>query len=342
MTSVNFADLVNEVAPKLSIPTFTGSETVLECALAYADCGWWLVPIRQGSKHPGSILGDGWPQKSSNQKSQLEIWFKDREDRGIALHTGRSGAIVKDVDEPYKVKPEIGKILRNSKAPFQATRSNAEGRGHYVFALPYGEHFTNSSGSLGTGWGEIRTGNSVIIVQPTKHEKVDVGGCYKWKTSGPVPMLPREISAKLRRRTGFNSDGFGVTCLGDAELENFVASLSGTLAQELLQFRVEQALPKFRQGSRHNALTMFLLVGFEDARAGLYPAIELIETALNVFTRFKPREEWTSKSEFMDLVKWTASVAQLSSDEGLAQTRETGLALVQPGVKAWLKAVSNV
>jgi hypothetical protein len=342
MTSVNYSDLLDDVAPRLFIPSFLGTESVLECAHAYAEAGWYLVPVKKGSKNPGSVLGEGWPQKSSNQKSQLDLWFTDHEDRGIALHTGRSGAIVKDVDNPEELTIPIKKLLRESGAPFQATRTNVDGRGHYVFALPYGEYFTNSNGGLGANWGEIRTGNSVIIVQPSHHEKSDVGGCYKWITIGEVPPLPVEISTKLRKRRILGSDSSGLTRLGDAELETFVAEYCGTLAEELLQFRIEQALPKFREGSRHNALTQFLLTGFADARAGLYPALDLIDAGLEIFTRFKPRVEWTSHSEFLDLVKWTAAASQQSSEEHVDQVRVSGLALVQPGVRAWLRAVSNV
>lgn len=342
MTSVSYSNLINDFSPKLSIPTFSGSESVLECAYAYADCGWWLVPISQGSKNPGSILGEGWPQKSSNTKSQLDIWFLGRSDRGIALHTGRSGALVVDVDKPEVVLQGMKKVLMESGAPFQASRVDTRGRGHYAFALPFGDHYTNSTGALGSTWGEIRTGNSVIIAEPSLHEKAEIGGCYKWITSGEIPILPREISAKLRRKESLDADGASVACLDGAELEAFVASMSGTLACELLQIRVDQALPHFRRGSRHNALTQFLLSGFLDARANLYPAIEMVNAGLKVFMRFKPREEWTSPTEFWDLVEWTASAAQQMSDDRVARTRENGLALVQPGVRAWLKTVSNV
>ena len=342
MTSVNYSDLLDDIAPRLFIPRFLGTESVLECAHAYADAGWYLVPVKKGSKNPGSILGEGWPQKSSNQKNQLDLWFMDREDRGIALHTGRSGAIVKDVDDPEKLTGPMRKLLRDSGAPFQATRTNVEGRGHYVFALPFGEYFTNSNGGLGSSWGEIRTGNSVIIVEPSDHEKSAIGGCYKWTTIGEVPLLPMEISAKLRKRRSIGDEDSGLTLLGEAELETFVSELCGTLAEELLQFRVEQALPMFREGSRHNALTRFLLTGFEDARAGLYPATDLINAGLEIFTRFKPRVEWTSPSEFLDLVKWTAAAANQASGSHIDQVRETGFALIQPGVSAWLRAVSHV
>jgi hypothetical protein len=342
MTTVSYSDLVNNVVPKLSVPTFSGTESVLECGYAYVDCGWWLVPIRRSSKHPGSILGKGWPEKSSNQKSQLDIWFKGQSDRGIALHTGKSGAFVVDVDNPEELTQSMKKVLRETGAPYQSTRTNAVGRGHFVFAVPSGVRYTNSAGSLGTSWGEIRTGNSVIIAEPSVHVKAEEGGRYKWLTGGSVPLLPIEISSKLRTRASFGGDLEGVIALGDSALETFVSSLDEALAGELLRIRVEQALPNFRRGSRHNALILFLLYGFLDARAGLYPAVDMIHAGLEVFTRFKPLEEWTSPSEFWDLVKWTAAAARQMPDERVNQSRETGLALVQPGVKAWLKAVSNV
>lgn len=342
MTSVSYSELMSQVVPRLSIPTFTGKETVLECAYAYVDCGWWLVPIRRGTKNPGSILGKGWPQLSSNKKSQLDLWFKDYSDRGIALHTGPSEAYICDVDDPDKLTDSLRDVLRESRAPYQSTRSNVEGRGHYVFALPKGTKYTNSPGSLGSAWGEIRTGNSVIVVEPTLHEKFNEGARYKWLSGGEVPLLPVEIASRLPKRSNSFARNETSAVLSGSDLELYVTSMNQALAPGLLEIRIDQFLPQFRVGSRHSALSKFMLCGFLDAKAGLYEGLDMVGSALDLFLKFKPRDEWSTPNEFWDLVRWCAAASQNCSEAELEQVRETGMALIQPGIQAWLKAVTNV
>jgi hypothetical protein len=342
MTSLSYEDLLRDLGPRLEIPAFRGDESVLECALAYIECGWWILPIRKGSKNPGSILGDGWPQKSSSDIDQAQSWFGHGSNFGIAVHTGKSGAFVLDVDEYAELKTDMREIIKSSKAPFQSTRSNDPERGHYIFSVPSNKSYSNSPGGLGKNWGEVRTGNSVVVVYPSSHEKAIAGGRYTWVVSGEVPFLPDGISVKIREINRSHSDVASIHTLEDAELETFVRSLNGNLANELLQFRAENAHEKFASGSRHNSLVKFLLEGFIEARAELYAASDFLDIALKAFLRVKPREQWTSSREFLDVARWAAAAACLESEEDLHQVRETGLALLQPGVKAWLKAVSNV
>jgi Bifunctional DNA primase/polymerase, N-terminal len=342
VASLSYADLLKDLGPKLEIPKFEGGESVLECAIAYIECGWWILPIRRGSKNPGSILGEGWPQKSSRDVGQARSWFSQDSNLGIALHTGKSCAFVLDVDDYAELKHELRKILKSSRAPFQSTRSNDPERGHYIFSVPFHKKYSNSPGDLGKKWGEIRTGNSVIVVYPSSHEKASVGGRYTWAVSGEVPLVPDEISEKLREKKSSELSFSAVQTLEAAELESFIQSLNGSLAIELLQIRADNANHNFASGSRHNALVQFLLGGFIEARAGLYAAADLLDVALNLFLRVKPRDEWTSSREFLDVARWAAAAARQEPEEHLNQVRETGLALLQPGVKAWLKAVSNV
>jgi len=341
MTSISYRDLIHSSKRALSIPTFSGAETSLECAYAYQDCGWWIVPIKPGTKNPGSILGVGWQFLSSNQTSQADLWFENHPDRGIALHMGPSGGLAVDVDDPGKISDALGVALRISSSPFQSTRSNHEGRGHYVFSVPFGQSYSNSNGSLGKAWGEVRAGNGVIMVQPSQHPEAANGAHYQWLSSGELPILPFEISSRLNSSRTTNS-GSSVLALNDVELEAFVALLAVAKVPELLPMRVEEYLPKFRRGSRHNALKLFLLFGFRDARAGLFSALAMLDAALKLFLCFKPKEEWSSPNEFWDLVRWTASASKTFSEEQLLEALELGRALASPGVAKWIKAVSNV
>lgn len=154
----------------LSIPVLADGVDVLTAALAYAACGWYVLPVKRKTKHPGSVVGDHWQDKSSRDPQQIAAWFAGT-DYGIALHCGRSGAVVLDVDRPEQIPADWWLYL--GTAPFQSTRPDTPRRGHYVFAMPPGR----SIGCPVFSWGEVRGRNGVIIAEPTVHSG---GGQYRW------------------------------------------------------------------------------------------------------------------------------------------------------------------
>lgn len=159
----------------LYVPEITTDTDMLSAALAYAAAGWYVLPVRQGSKAPGSVVGKRWQDKSSRDPQMITAWLAGTT-HGIALHCGRSGAIVFDVDNPEKL-PEL--LLKHlGKAPFQSTRTDVPGRGHYIFRQPRGRTIGNSVGRLGRGWGEVRGLNGVIMAAPSTHPH---GGLYCWE-----------------------------------------------------------------------------------------------------------------------------------------------------------------
>lgn len=180
----------------LSIPDVTGLSP-LKAALAYAAGGGYVLPVKAG-KHPGSIVGTGWPQKSSRERAQIRQWWTEHPDAGIALHTGRSSLTACDLD--VDVIPDELAWLKGGL--FQATRGKRGARGHYLFTSA--ETFT--SGALrtadGTQVGEIRSGNTVIMVAPSPHPRATEGGEYRWITTGTVPDLPDEGRAALTAKAG--------------------------------------------------------------------------------------------------------------------------------------------
>lgn len=152
----------------LSIPELPPDVDILTAALAYAECGWYVLPVRRGTKkNPGSVVGDHWQDKSSRDPAQIAAWFAGT-DRDIALHCGRSGAVVVDVDKPDKVPGEWAAHL--DPAPCQSTRPDTPGRGHYAFAMPPGRSIGNPT----RPWGEIRGLNGVIMAEPQRRRRIQV------------------------------------------------------------------------------------------------------------------------------------------------------------------------
>ncbi len=158
----------------LHIPDIAPDADNLTAALAYAAAGWYIVPVKRGSKHPGSVVGKHWQMQSSRDPQQITAWFAGTS-YGIALHCGRSGAVLFDVDAPDKLPDVLRKHL--DSAPYQSARPDQPGRGHYLFLMPPGRTIGNGNGRLGKEWGEVRGLNGVIMAEPSHHAN---GGEYKW------------------------------------------------------------------------------------------------------------------------------------------------------------------
>lgn len=330
MATVKFEDLLQKLDSKVFIPLFSGTENPYEAGMAYGEAGWYVVPIRPGSKNPGSVLGDDWPTKSSRDPKVLAEWFR-YSDYGIALHTGRSNCCVFDVDYPNHLTSLLDKEITGKSPPFQSTRENEDKRGHYAFYLEGADHYSTSNGELGTKWGEVRTGNSVIVAFPTIHEKHHSGGRYRWKLSGVLPELSSGIKRGLKSKLGSSVDPIGL-----AEIQTWLSQRNGNSNPQLLQMRIDDSLRYFRSGSRHNACLQLVLIGLKDSAVGHYPANLLVESALAVFLDFKPESEWSPKDEFVSIVRWAASIVGSLTEEEIAQHFLMSKAYASPGIGAWI------
>lgn len=179
---------------ELHIPDVTGMDPQ-EAALAYTDAGWFITPVKPGTKHPGSVVGDRWQEKSSKDYQQIVDWWIDNPDYGIALHVGRSGAVAYDVDKPDAVLHDMHVEL--DRTVFQTTDPGNPDRGHYVFRNDTGRKLGNTSkGAL--PWGEVRGENGVIIVQPSVHQRADDGARYRWERTGPLAPVPSWMADQIK------------------------------------------------------------------------------------------------------------------------------------------------
>lgn len=170
-----------------------------EAAHAYAACGWFVLPVDPGSKHAGSVLGAGWPEKSSRDSRAIDGWFRRGGDPGLALHVGRSGAVAFDVDRPELLPEVLAAAVEAHRGPFQSTRATAVGRGHYLYRQPASAVLGNARGQLTGRWGDVRGRNGIILVEPTQHAQADHGGRYRWRRTGPLPELEPVLLAALIR-----------------------------------------------------------------------------------------------------------------------------------------------
>lgn len=251
--------------PELTVPDVDGLDT-LSAALAYAGAGWYVGPLTNGSKHPGSRLGKNWQAQTSRDPEVIVSWFAGTDD-GIFLHCGRSGAIVFDVDTPARLDGVLLQAIGDTQPPRQSTRTDVPGRGHYVFAQPPGRLLGNGLGKLPGGWGEIRGANGVIVAEPTTHEKAATGGQYKWTRTGPVPVLPEPVAELLHDSTP------GLDAASDETVRAFLDAHTDQRRPRLLNVWASLFEEKVAGGeSRHASMVSILTGAMAEARAGYYSA----------------------------------------------------------------------
>ena len=301
----------------LTIPDLPDDVDTLTAALAYANCGWYILPVKRGTKHPGSVVGDGWQHQSSRDPHVTTAWFAGT-NYGTALHCGRSGAVVFDVDTPDRLPALLAEHL--PAAPYQSTRPDQPGRGHYVFAQPPGRNIGNSVGRLGGGWGEVRGANGVIIVEPSHHKD---GGEYRWETVGAVPVLPNELADELAEASP------AVDAASDAVIEAFIAEHQNETRPNVLAGLVTALRANFDAGeSRHQSTAAALVGAMKEAGVGLYTPRRVIDTIWPMFLEAvtkppasgkqgTPRSPAAARSEFKAITAWAVGQALAANPDGI-------------------------
>jgi len=301
-------------ATRLQIPAVDIDANNLGAAMDYAAAGFYVLPVRDGTKDAGSVVGKRWQDKSSRDPQQIAAWFAGS-DHGIALHVGRSGAVVFDVDHSDKLPAVLAEHL--DAAPYQSTRPETPARGHYVFAQPPGRTIGNSVGRLGGGWGEVRGLNGVIIAANTRHPD---GGEYRWLRVGVVRVLPGELAELLDDATPASD------AASDAAVAAFIAEHTTVSRPELLLGRVAQFSAKVAAGtSRHHSMVPIVTGALEEARTGFYPAADAVAELGAAFraavTGDGSRSDAQARAEWANLIAW-----------GVGQANAANLTQVRAGV----------
>ncbi|WP_368681665.1 bifunctional DNA primase/polymerase [Mycobacterium intracellulare] len=251
------------------IPDVSGLDS-FHAALAYAKAGLYVLPVKIG-KHPGSVVGRDWPQKSTRDPDVVEYFWDLNPDAGIALHTGKSSLIVFDLDVDV-VADELDWLRAGL---FQSTRGRRGARGHYVFTSS--EVFVSGGLTLsdGTSVGEIRSGNTVIIAEPSPHAKADEGGQYLWITKGDVPPLTDEAHAYLTPYGTTRARWSASIEAPDELVTQALADWTANTRPKALDGPVK-SISEARSGTRdltRNALRF----AASEARVGFYPLKTVIE-----------------------------------------------------------------
>lgn len=317
----------------LHLPDVTGL-TMLAAALAYAAEGWFVFPVRPGTKRPAI---DNWDENSSDDPDQIEAWWTENPRYGIALHVGRSGAVAFDLDELALAvivdggRPDIAEALA-SAGGINGTRKPeiSTERAHYLFACDEGE-FGNSAGDFGR-WGEVRGRNGYIVVAPTPHPDADTKDGHYWQIRTgeltPVPDVLRAVLAapgKVAEPLSF--DEFEAWLDDDTIGDEKACGIRGcrhSIAGLIAKFEAKIAAGASRY------VTMCTDVGpwgFREALAGCYRKRAVLDALKDVYEQVKPGE----RNELYRALRWAAAQAQASPGNAHG---DTGYADVGDSVRA--------
>lgn len=262
--------------PDLSV--ISPDDTAMAACL-YIDAGLSVLPVAIG-KHPGSIVGNDWPDKSSRDPSTVCNWWSTYPDAGIAIHAGASGITAFDLD--IDVLPAELEWLNAGR--FQSSRRGIGARGHYVFHTGT-EVFTSGDFKLanGTTVGDVRSGNSVILAEPSPHPKADTDGGYAWRNSDagePFAALPEVARTYLRPLGALTARG-GVIAT-DQAVSTALADWTGCERPKALDNLVAMVRAIQSGVGTRNATRNALRIAACESRLGFYPltgAVEQIKAA---------------------------------------------------------------
>jgi hypothetical protein len=313
----------------LIIPKIGDDCDNLTAAAIYANAGIYVLPVKPGTKHPGSRVGDRWQDKSTRDPEQLVAWFAGSGD-GIAFDLGRSGLIALDVDKTNLVPEWLWHTMIQSGAPYQQTRPNSGGRGHYLFRMPEGRRIGNGKGGLAGMGLDVRGAGGVIIVQPTVHPD---GGEYRWIVTGEVPELPDDIAEKL---TDTEQPESAAT---DAEVYEFVAGATGVENTRLLSTWTRKFTAEVeRLDSRHDAMVSILTAALEEAMAGYFPARDAVDILREQFVQSmietgdagRKLSEQAAQAEFQGILSWAVGQAKTKQPNHIREKVSKGLEKSNP------------
>lgn len=147
--------------------------TNYDFALAYGAMGLAVHPIKAGAKTP---LVAKWQKVASSDPENIGRWWTRWPDASIAIHAGKSGLIVIDVD-PRNGGLESLSLLKDKLGEAWLSHYRVESGGgglHFYYSALGGRDLRGLN--LGRGIDLIH-GSKYVIAPPSVHPS---GGVYRW------------------------------------------------------------------------------------------------------------------------------------------------------------------
>jgi hypothetical protein len=153
--------------------------SVLTTALAYANKGVRVIPIKQGEKRPPM---SGWQNAATTDPTTIRQWFEGQfKECGLGIATGECRnryLIVVDIDdrEQYRGSDTLADLEQlHGKLPDTLEVITGSG-GRHIYFLTDAPIRNEASGKLGQGI-DIRGINGQVLAPPTRHPN---GKEYQW------------------------------------------------------------------------------------------------------------------------------------------------------------------
>ncbi|MCP3884184.1 MAG: bifunctional DNA primase/polymerase [Propionibacteriaceae bacterium] len=180
----------------------------LRAALAYANRGWRVLPLRPEDKRP---LGRLVPHGSKNASSigdDLLRWWSDEPDAGVAIATGAdSGVWVLDIDGPVGAVVWWHWEATHEPVHTLAQRTGRLDGGRQLFFLWPNDRVIRPSAGILPGI-DVRGEGAYVVVPPSIHPS---GRRYRWEGRVDVASAPDALLTMVgatiaqRQRTASNA-----------------------------------------------------------------------------------------------------------------------------------------
>lgn len=217
----------------------TRKARMLECAIAYAELGWPVLPLwsvdenghclcdkkdcSSPGKHPNGKHAPNGVKNATIDSKIINQWFSNS-NINVGICTGKqSSLVVLDVDPKHGGNDSLKKLSNIPLTPQVQTGGNGK---HFYLKHPGGD-IRNSVGTLGPGL-DIRAEGGYVVAPPSLHSS---GNEYKWLVDPKAPLadipkclLKKQATTKLLDVAGH--------LLYEGQRNNTLTSLAGAMRRK--------------------------------------------------------------------------------------------------------------
>jgi putative DNA primase/helicase len=161
------------------------TNAVRDAAMAYAERGWPIFPLRARSKVPLTL--HGFKDATTDERTILR-WFERWPNANLGVACGEPGPTVLDIDDPGAAG-DLATRCSELGAPIVATARGVQ----FYFA-------GTDSRTVGLGYGELRSRGSYVVAPPSVHP---TGKVYTWIAAPrkTLPGIPDIVARRVKDRS---------------------------------------------------------------------------------------------------------------------------------------------
>ena len=260
----------------------------LETAIRYAERGWWVFPLKPGSKYP--FKNFKWAKLSTNNIAKIRATATHLKYKGCnwALDTGKSGIFIIDVDMK-KGKNGVDSLKKLPKPVISDMVVKTPSGGIHYYYTGVGK---NSVEALGKGLDTRGVGGYVLIPGSSNRD----GKPYQFSKKGDPDPLPTWILELIGKPSEKKEDHSDPITEFD-QIHNVQRAISW----------LESSAPEALEGSGGDATTFNVACKMRDLGISETKAYELM---LEYWNEEKASPPWSSK----DLEKKVNNAYQYAHD----------------------------